>query len=110
MKVKFILVAVTVLMLSGCFLAPSEEEKSENKKQSDITTASVRGHAVCYLNGQRMFDGDFVSARDIHQGGAVEIMDKEGTVYRTGTENCFITGLKGERVSGLYNYHLYTDN
>lgn len=110
MKIKFILVAVAVFMLSGCFLAPSEEEKSDNKKQSDITTASVRGHAVCYLNGQKMFDGDVVSARDIYQGGTVEIMDKEGTVYRTGTENCFITGLKGKRVSGLYNYHLYTDN
>lgn len=110
MKIKSILVAVAVFMLSGCFLAPSEEEKSDNKKQSDIATASVRGHAVCYLNGQKMFDNDFVSARDILQGGSVEIMDKEGTVYRTGTENCFITGLKGKRVSGLYNYHLYTDN
>ncbi|MDI6976145.1 hypothetical protein [Serratia sp. Se-RSBMAAmG] len=110
MKVKSILVAVAVFMLSGCFFGPLEEKRSENKKQSDITTASVRGHAVCYLNGQKMFDNDFVSAKDIHQGGTVEIMDKEGTVYRTGAENCFITGLKGKRVSGLYNYHLYTDN
>lgn len=110
MKIKSILVAVAVCMLSGCFLAPSPEEKLENKKQSDIATASVRGHAVCYLNSEKMFDGDFVSARDIYQGRSVEIMDKEGAVYRTGADNCFITGLKGKRVTGLYNYNLYTDN
>lgn len=98
--------AVAVCILSGCFLAPSPEEKLENKKQSDIATASVRGHAICYLNGQKMSDSDFLSARGIYQGKVVEIMDKEGTVYRTGTENC----LKGKRVSGLYNSQLYADN
>lgn len=100
MKIKSILLAVAVCMLSGCFLKVDE-------KQSHIETADIMGHAICYLSGIKMFDDDFLSARELSNKNVVEIISKDGTVYHTGVENCFITGLKGKRAAELYNYNLH---